>query len=70
MEGCIIITKDSLPLLQKDSALDVRLGCVNLLLSMELCVGVGVVIRHIPTEVLRVIEHFLSSFLLCSHPQP
>lgn len=44
--------------------LDVRLGCVNLLLSMELCVGVGVVIRHIPTEVLRVIEHFLSSLTL------
>ena len=41
MEGCIIISKDSLSLSQKDSLLDIRLGCVNLLLSMELCVGVG-----------------------------
>lgn len=62
--------KDSLSLSQKDSLLDVRLGCVNLLLSMELCVGVGVVICHIPAEASRDIEHFLYGFLLCSHPLP
>ena len=70
MEGCIIISKDSLSLSQKDSLLDIRLGCVNLLSSMELCVGVGVVICHFPAEVLRGIAHFLSSFLLCSRPLP